>query len=384
MSFDDLTLDQLRQRQGKKWHTFGPDILPAWVADMDFAVAPTIQRRLRRAFETGDLGYPHDDQPRRLVELLVERCRNRFHWRIDPARVELIVDVVQGVKIGLELFSRPGEGAAILSPIYPPFLQATRAMGRRAVCHALVETGGTYQIDWQGLESSPDNDSRVLLFCNPHNPTGRVFSHSELARLGELVRRRDWIVVSDEIHCDLVFDRRQHVPFASLGPEIEARTVTLLSASKTFNIAGLRGAMMVFGSEALHEAYRRGPRRTRGAMSSLGMHATEAAWTEGDGWLADLLSYLEGNRELIRGFLSEHLPAVRCHPPQATYLAWLDCRELGLGSALWQTVLDKGKLALNDGGEFGPGGEEHLRLNFATSREILNEALRRLCRALAP
>lgn len=382
MSFDDIDIETLRRRRGMKWNNYGSDVLPAWVADMDFPVAPPIHRRLQEILDTSDFGYPQKTHERRLVELLVQRCRERFDWTVDPGRVEVIVDVVQGLQMCLQMFTQSGEGAAMLTPIYPPFLNTTRALGRRIDHHILTPGPDGYEIDWGRIESSIEPDTRVLLLCNPHNPTGRVLTREELARLADLAIEHNLLVVSDEIHSDLIFDRRTHVPFASLGPEIEARTVTLMSASKTFNIAGLRCAMMVFGSAGLHETYRSGPRFIRGGASSLGMHAAEVAWTECDDWLADLLRYLEGNRNLIEGFLAEHLPDIDFLSPQATYLAWLDCRRLGLGDDLWRTVLDKGRVALSDGRDFGPGGEDCLRLNFATSRNLLNEALHRLRHAL--
>lgn len=381
MNFDDLDIDALRRRRGKKWNTYGPDILPAWVADMDFPVAPAIQRRLQQVLETSDFGYPSDAHAERLVALLVQRCQERFQWIVDPDRVELIADVMQGLKMCLHMSTQPGQGVAIQTPIYPPFLQATEAMGRRADCYVLTAGGG--EIDWHRLDASISDDTRVLLLCNPHNPTGRVFSRTELMLFAKLAMRHDMVIVSDEIHADLVFNGHTHIPFASLGPEIEARTVTLTSATKAFNIAGLRCAVMVFGSEELHALYSAGPRLTRGAVGSLAMHATETAWSECDDWLTALNRYLEGNRDLIGEFLTGKLPEVRYLPPQATYLAWLDCRDLELGDALWQTILDKGGLALNDGREFGPGGAGCVRLNFATSKDLLHDALRRLQQSLA-
>jgi cystathionine beta-lyase len=384
MNFDDIDIETLRRRRGMKWKNYGQDVLAAWVADMDFPVAPPIRWRLQELLDTSDLGYPHKAHEARLVELLAHRCRERFAWSVDPARVEVIVEVVQGLQMCLQMFTQPGEGAAILTPIYPPFLNTTRAMGRRIDHHILTPGADGFEIDWDGLESSIRTDTRALLLCNPHNPTGRVLTREELTGLGELALKHDLTVISDEIHCDLIFNGRSHIPFASLGPELEARTVTLMSASKTFNVAGLRCAMMVFGSRSLHESYQKGPRFLRGGASSLGMHAAEVAWSECDDWLAELLRYLEGNRGLIDGFLKEHLPDIHFLPPQATYLAWLDCRRLGLGEALWQTVLDNGRLALSDGRDFGPGGDDCLRLNFATSRTLLSEALQRLRRAVSP
>jgi len=383
VGFEHLDIEVLRRRQGKKWSTFDADVLPAWVADMDFPVAPPIRERLVELIGESDLGYPRDDHAARLAGLTADRCRERFQWTVDPARIELIADVVQGVRICLELFTRPGEGALILTPIYPPFLHATHSMGRRADCHTLTRFGNGFEIDWERLEADVGPDTRVVLLCNPHNPTGRVFTRSELTQLGELAVKHDWIVVSDEIHSDLVLDGHRHIPFASLDPELEARTVTLLSATKSFNIAGLRCATMIFGSEGLQQAYRDGPGKTRGAVSRLGVHATEAAWRECDPWLASLNRHLQENRNRIAAFLAERLPDIRFAPPQATYLAWLDCRALERGEALWRTILDEGRLAVNDGREFGPGGDECVRLNFATSTNILDEALRRLHRALS-
>ncbi|HSH41241.1 MAG TPA: PatB family C-S lyase [Arenicellales bacterium] len=383
MSFEDLDIDALRRRQGKKWNTFDPDVLPAWVADMDFPVAPPIRERLQRLMECSDFGYPHDDQAGRLIQLFSARMRERFQWQVDPDRVEVIADVVQGIQMCLEMYSRPGQGVSILTPIYPPFLKATAAMGRRADCCTLVPDGENFAIDPERLEASLADDTRMLLLCSPHNPTGRVFTQPELETLAELALRRDLVVVSDEIHADLALDGRRHLPFASLAPEVEARTITLTSATKAFNIAGLRCAMMVFGSAALHQAYRAGPRFTRGAACSLGMHAAEAAWSEGGDWLDGLLRHLEGNRERIGGFLAQNLPQIGFLPPQATYLAWLDCSALGLGDELWRTVLERGRLALNDGREFGNGGKDCLRLNFATSTSLLDDALERLHRALS-
>lgn len=382
MTFDDLDIEVLRRRCGKKWHTYPPDVLPAWVADMDFPVAPVIEARLNRVMLDSDLGYPFDAHAERLAELLVQRSRQRFQWEVDPGRVELMADVMQGVKTCLQLFSEPGQGVAIQTPIYPPFLHAVGTMGRRADCCMLSPGDRAFEVDWDRMEASIRDDTRVLLLCNPHNPTGRVFTRAELTGFAELAIKHDLVVVSDEIHADLVFDGRTHIPLASLDGEIEARTVTLTSATKAFNIAGLRCAMMVFGSEALHAPYRTGPRHIRGAVGSLGMHATEAAWCDGDEWLAALIHHLEANRNFIRRFLADHLPAIRFLTPQATYLAWLDGRELGLGDMLWQTILDQGGLALNDGREFGAGGEHCVRLNFATSTALLEDALHRLRRAL--
>lgn len=382
MHFDDLNIESLRKRGGKKWNTYDTDVLPAWVADMDFPIAPVIQQRLEEVLENSDFGYPVDAVAPQLTQILAQRCAQRFQWKINPDQVEVIVDVMQGLHMGLQMLSKPGEGALILTPIYPPFLEATKNMGRRLDYYQLQPGLSSYEIDWDQIEHAIKKDTRVLLLCNPHNPTGRVFNRAELTRLADLVLKHNLMVVADEIHSDLIYDKQEHIPFAGLDAEIETRTVTLLSASKAFNIAGLRCALMVFGSKKLHSAYLAGPRLTRGALSSLGMYATETAWVAGDEWLKQLVEYLQGNRDYIKNYINQHFADIHHFSPQATYLAWLDCRALGQGEKLWQTVLDKGRLALSDGRDFGPGGENCIRLNFATSRKILEEALQRLNRAL--
>lgn len=382
MSFDGLTIEALRKRSGKKWNAYSSDVLPAWVADMDFPVAPVIQESLRRLVEYSDVGYPLDDHAGRLSEILAGRCQNRFQWQPDPARIEVVIDVIQGLNMGVQMYSQSGEGVLMFTPIYPPFLEAVTSQSRRPDCHELTPGQHLFEIDWDRLQRDIRNDTRLLLLCNPHNPTGRVFTREELNRLAELVLKHDLMVVSDEVHCDLVFDDSAHIPFASLSPEIDARTVTLMSATKAFNIGGLRCALMIFGTNELHRSYLNGPRHTRGALNSLGLHGTEVAWTQADPWLTELMKYLQANRDFVQGYLGKHLPKIEHFPPEATFLAWLNCHRLGLGEGLWQTIHDKGKLALSDGRAFGPGGEHCVRLNFATSRSILREALQRLSDAL--
>ena len=370
----------LRQRRGKKWRAYAPDVLPAWVADMDFPPAEPIREVLQNALDSTDLGYPSDGAARALAELFSERCLERYSWRVDPARVEVLGDVIQALYIALEVFSEEHEFSTILTPIYPPFLTAVRECKRPMRLHTLDNGPNGYEIDIERLSDGLDTHSKMLLLCNPHNPTGRVFSRAELEALGELVLERRLIVVADEIHADLVYAGSQHIPFAMLSPEVEARTVTLSSASKAFNIAGLRCAVAVFGSEALQQRFLRVPRHARGGLSSLGLAATHAAWEHGDAWLGELVSYLTANRGLVEQWVREKLSGVVHVPPQATYLAWLDCRRMGADP--YRFFLDRAKVALSNGRDFGPGGEGFVRLNFATSDAILREVLERMSHAV--
>jgi cystathionine beta-lyase len=379
---DDLEVSLLCQRGGEKWALYPQDVLPLWVADMDFPVSKPIHRLLQRSLDLGDLGYPMHPRPTLLPAVFARRAEERFGWSVDTANVELITDVVQGIYVALHQFSAEGEGVVVQTPIYPPFLAAVGEMRRSPMENPLLVTEGGFQVDLEGLRGVVDERTRILLLCNPHNPSGRVYRREELEGIAEVALSRDLVVVSDEIHGDLVFPGSRHIPFASLSPEIEARTVTLTSASKPFNIAGLRCAVAVFGSAELRKRFLGVPRHLRGGLGSFGIAASEVAWRHSQPWLDDVLAYLEANRDLVAEFTAAHLPSVRHFCPEATYLAWLDCRELDLEPSPYEFFLSRAKVALSDGAAFGGPGRGFVRLNFATSRQILSEALGRMAEAL--
>lgn len=379
---DDLDVPLLRQRSGEKWALYPEDVLPLWVADMDFPVATPIQRLIQRGLDLGDLGYPMHPRPTRLPSVFARRAEERFGWSVEARRVELITDVVQGLYVALQQFTAEGEGVVVQTPIYPPFLAAVREMRRTLVENPLVVADGGYSVDLDGLRDVIDERTRVILLCNPHNPSGRVFRREELEGIAGVALARDLVVVSDEIHADLVFQGSRHIPFASLSPEIEARTITLSSASKPFNIAGLRCAVAIFGSDELQKRFLGCPRHLRGGLGGLGIAASEVAWRHCQPWLDEVLAYLDANRQLLADFTAAQLPGVRHFRPEATYLAWLDCREAGLEPSPYQFFLSRAKLALSDGAAFGSPGRGFVRLNFATSRRILSEALERMAEAL--
>ena len=377
--FDGLDIESLRQRKSEKWSSYPPEILPAWVAEMDFPVADPIRLALQESLDHSDMGYPIAPGRTGIREAFAERMESRFGWRVDPHQVEVLSEVVQGLYLALSAFAEPGEGIVVQTPIYPPFLGGVEETGRRLVENPLIPKAGGWEIDFEGLARAVDDETRVLLLCNPHNPSGRVFDRAELERLAESVLEHDWVVVSDEIHADLVFDQRVHVPFASLAPEIEARTLTLNSASKSFNIPGLRCAVAHFGSPDLRKRMdARYPRHIRGGIGLSGLYATIAAWRECDAWLGALRDHLEANRDYLMGELASRFPGIRCEAPQGTYLAWLDCSELGWRESPYARFLERGQVAFSEGSRFGPGFEQFVRLNFATSREILEQVLERM------
>lgn len=379
LDLDRFDLATLRERRGEKWRLFGPDVLPAWVAEMDFPLAEPVRAVVEEALAHDDLGYPLE-RPDALQQAFAERMETRFGWRIDPRRVEALSEVVQGLYVAIDRLSERGEGVVVQTPVYPPFLRAVRDLERRLVENPLRPGRERWELDLDGLRAA--SDARLLMLCNPQNPTGRVLSRAELESIAEIAAARDWIVLSDEIHADLVYSGGAHVPFASLAPEVEARTVTFSSASKAFNIPGLRCAVAHFGSDVLERRFLSMPRPLRGGIGSLGQAATLAAWREGDAWLAEVLAYLDGNRRLVARFAAERWPAVRTWLPESTFLAWLDFRALGLPVAPQRFFLEQARVALSDGAAFGDPGRGHARLNFGTARPLLEQILERLDAAL--
>jgi len=361
------SLDWLQAKQGVKWRRPGPDRLPAWVADMDFPVAEPIRAAITGALDRGDLGYP--DWPRHpLAEPFVARMAARYAWTPDPGHVRGLTDVIQGLQVVTELATEPGDGVALAVPNYPPFLASVPRQGRRIV-PLPIEDGR-----WD-LERLERKRASLLLLVNPHNPSGRVFTRDELEQLAELVLRRDLLVVSDEIHADLTYDAHQHVPFASLSADIAERTVTLTSATKAFNIAGLRAAVAHVGPGELRARWDAQPPDLLGAVNVLGVEATRAAWVLGDAWLAGVRAHLAAQRDRLGARLAA-LP-VRYRPPEATYLAWLEWPDLPDAYAFFR---DAG-VELSAGPEFG-ATPSHVRLNFATSADVLDEILDRMAAAL--
>ena len=380
---DDLDLAVLHSRFSEKWNTYPDDALAAWVAEMDFPLAEPIRRVLQRAVDRSDIGYPIEPRATGITEAFAQRMDERFGWSVDPQRVEVLSEVVQGLYVALESYAASGEGAVVQTPIYPPFLQSVEDTGRRLVENRLLETATGYAIDFDRLRSDADADTRVFLLCNPHNPTGRVFSREELETLAELACERDWVVVADEIHGDLVFPGSQYIPFGSLSPEVGQRTVTLTSATKAFNIPGLRCAVAHFGSREVHDRFNAThPRHVRGGIGILGLYATLAAWQHSQPWLDQVLRVLDANRNFASQYLDAHIPEIVHRIPEATYMAWLDCRGLDLSPNPAAFFLEKGRVALSTGSLFGSGFEGYARLNFATSQAVLEQILDRMREAV--
>lgn len=378
----DVDPEERRRTQGEKWQHYPPDVLPLWVADMDFGIAPPVREALRAALEIADVGYPRPPHETGIPELFAARMAERFAWSPDPGLVELLCEVVQGIYVAILQFTEPGDGVLVQTPIYPPFLSAIRETGRRLVEAPLRDDGSGYRVDLDATRAACDEGTKLLLLCNPHNPTGRVFDPAELEGLAALALERDLQVVSDEIHADLVYPGAVHRPFASLGPEVSERTMTLYSASKAFNIAGLRCAVAAFGNRKALRRFRELPHHVRGGLSQPGLVATRAAWEAGGAWLDEVLATLRLNRDFTVEEVSQHWPGARVHRPQATYLAWVDTRPLQLAPSPYAYFLEHGRVAFSDGAHFGTPGQNFVRINFATSRALIGEGIERATRSL--
>jgi cystathionine beta-lyase len=380
----ELSVAELRARPGIKWHRYPDDVLPAWIAEMDFHVAEPIQAACRRLVEQRAYGYDNATAEQSLADAFASYMGTQFGWQVDASdNVVPVADLVQAQFAAVCAFTERGQGVVLQTPIYPPFINAVRETGRRIVEHRLVDDGGRYVLDKASLPAVFDDQAPLLLLCNPHNPTGRVFERHELEAVASVALERHLVVLADEVHADLVYEGNKHIPFASLGPEIAARTVTVTSATKAYNIPGLKCGVMHFGSEELRERFRASfPNRLVGKVSSFGREATIAAWREGGPWLRQVMEVLAANRDRVAHCLAAELPEVEHHAPEATYLAWLNCRALRLPTSPYTFLLEQARIGLNDGTEFGPPGEGYVRLNFATAPAILDSILERLVSAV--
>ncbi|MFG2456179.1 MalY/PatB family protein [Streptomyces sp. NPDC048523] len=374
-----LTLEQLRRRTSMKWRTYPEDVLPLWVAEMDVPLAEPVARAVRDAVALGDTGYPAGTA---YAEALAGFASERWGWDgIAVERSAIVPDVMLGIVEMLKLVSGPGDPVVVNSPVYPPFYQFVGHMDRRVVEAPL---GGDGRIDFGVLEETfgrvrKDAARPAYLLCSPHNPTGAVHSAAELAEVAALARTYGVRVVADEIHAPLTLAGATFVPYLSV-PGAESG-LSLMSASKAWNLAGLKAAVAVAGPDAADDLARL-PEEVGHGPSHVGVIAHTAALRDGGAWLDALLTGLDDNRRLLAELLTESLPAVRHEPAQATYLAWLDCRALDLGDDPAAVFLERGRVALNSGVPFGTGGAGFVRLNLATSPELITEAVRRMAVAL--
>jgi cystathionine beta-lyase len=359
-----------------KWDKYPDGVLPLWVADMDFVSPPAVVTALRERAAHGVFGYAL--VPDALVDAIRAHIAQRYGWRVEPDWLVWLPSVVPGLNLACRAFAGPNEVVMTITPAYPPFLEAPPDQDRRLVTVPADFAGGRWQLPLEAMEAAVTPDTRVFLFCHPHNPLGRVWNGEEVAAVVDFCRRHDLVLCSDEIHCDLILDELAHVPAALASPGDADRIVTLMSPSKTFNLPGLNFAFAIVADEDLRRRFARPGDGLLPFPGCFAIAAAEAAYREGGEWLAELLVYLRGNRDLVERFVAESLPHVTMTHVEATYLAWLDVR--GLERADVAKACLKAGVALSPGAAFGDPG--FLRLNFACPRSTLQEALRRLRSAL--
>lgn len=363
-----------------KWDLYPEDVLPLWVADMDFVAPQPIVDALQQRIDHPVYGYEGPNEE--LVKAICGWLERRHHWRVEPADIMLMTGVVSGMNWVANAFKEEGKHLLIQSPVYPPFFKVADNTGSALLEAPLIETEQGYAVDFAEFERMAAAGVDVFILCNPHNPVGRVYTREELERLGEICLRYGITICADEIHCDLVYPGHEHISIASLSKELATHTVTLMAASKTFNIPGLNFSFAVIPDEGNRKRMQKTAAGMVGHAEILANAAAKAAFTQCDDWLNDLLVYLQANRDYLLKYVRENMPEIKVYQPQGTYLAWLDCRPLGLEPDPFHFFLDNAKVALNDGKTFGEPGEGFVRLNFGCPRATLQEALEKMAAAL--
>ncbi|MDO8577849.1 MAG: MalY/PatB family protein [Dehalococcoidales bacterium] len=395
--------DQIIDRHntgGAKWDAveavFGTkDVLPMWVADMDFAVAKPITEALRKRTEHEVYGYT---QPLPSVtEAVVDRMQRKYNWKIEPEWIVYTPGVVPALFAAVRAFTKPGDGVVLQGPVYMPFWSAITSNGCCVADNELKLKKGRYEIDFKDLESKfcGDKPPKMMILCHPHNPVGRVWTEKELRRMGEIVMKNDALMVSDEIHCELLFKGYKHIPFASISKEFAQNSIVCMAPSKTFNLAGLSASTIIIPNKKTRDCFCTARMGFTTGTNAFGLVGLEAAYRYGDEWLEQLIDYVQGNLEFLMKYFEEKIPEVKVIKPEGTYLVWLDCRKLarlpkspgdgvqGMSTKkLRDFFIKKAKVGLEDGTIFGPEGSGFQRMNIACPRATLKEALGRIERAV--
>ncbi|HEX7484768.1 MAG TPA: PatB family C-S lyase [Vicinamibacterales bacterium] len=388
MRYDFDTVLDRRNTHSLKWDhcrtEFGlDDVIPMWVADMDFAAPPAVVGAVERRAGHGAYGYV--SVPESFWDSAIDWLRRRHGWEVDRRWLARAPGVVPALSLCVNAFTRPGDSVIVQTPVYYPFFRAVERNGRRLVCNPLVADGGTYRMDLADLERRIDASTRLLILCSPHNPVGRVWTREELERLGEICVRRDLLVLSDEIHMDLTLSGHRHVPLATVSEALAERTITCVAPSKTFNVAGLSMSLTIASNPDLLARYAAQFEASGlGIPSLFGTVALEAAYRHGAEWLDQLLDYLTANVEYTERFIRERIPELQFIRPEGTYLALIDCRRLGMRQKEVDAFfLRTAGVYFDSGSWFGEEAEGFERINLACPRKTLAEALERMERAIA-
>ncbi|WP_411503282.1 MalY/PatB family protein [Brevibacillus centrosporus] len=359
------------------------DLLPLWVADMDFQVPAPVTDALRARVEHGIFGYT--ERPESYYEAVIGWMERRHQWSVQKEWICHCPGVVPALSYLVQVFTQPGDKVIIQPPVYHPFTSVVADNGREVVHNPLKYEQGRYFMDFEDLRQKMDPSVKLLILCNPHNPGGRVWTKEELTELGNICLENNVMVISDEIHGDLILKGHKHIPFAAISEEFAQNSIICTAPSKTFNMAGMQTSNIIIPNQEYREAFQK-------MMSTLvlrmtntfGVVATEAAYRHGDEWLDQLLVYLQGNLDFLTEYIETHIKGIKVIQPEGTYLVWLDCRELGMDTKGLQEFMGKqAKVAVNQGHVFGPGGEQFIRLNMACPRSLIEEGLERIAKAVS-
>ena len=354
------------------------DLLPMWIADMDFAVAPPIVAALRKRVE--NMVYGYDFLTDEYYEAVIGWMKNRHHYEIQKDWITFTPGIVTALHMAVKAVTEPGDEVLMTTPVYGPFFGATKDEGRVMVDVPLLDDDGYYTMDWDGMEKAVTPKTKAMLLCSPHNPLGIVWTKEQLKKMADICIANNVLLVSDEIHSDLIFHGKKHIPTATVSEEIAGKVISCISGTKTFNLAGLQASTTVFPDLETKERFDRFwtnmDIHRNNAFSSVAM---ETAFNEGEEWLEQLLEYLDGNFEYVKSFCEEHIPQIKVNVPDATYLMWLDCRGLGMDNeTLRKFMIEKAGLGLNEGYTFGRSLTGYMRLNAACPRSILQQAMKQL------
>ena len=383
-TIDTTTVAALRARGSFKWTAPGPDGFGAAVAEMDFGAAPPILDALARLSADANFGYLPDHLADELAAACAEFMLRRYGWDPGPAHIHPVPDVIKVLEIAITHFSRPGSPVILPTPAYMPFLAVPGFLGREIIQVRMHDEAGFFTFDLDAIEDAFRAGGHLLIFCNPYNPLGRVFTSGEMTQLTEVVERHGGRVFADEIHGPLVYPGARHIPYASTSQAAAAHTLTAASASKAWNLPGLKCAEVILTNEPDRQRWdAMGAFASHGA-SNPGVVANIAAFRHGEPWLDEVIAYLDDSRRLLATLLSRHLPQVRYRPPDGTYLAWLDCTTMDLPDSPGALVTDRARITVMDGPAFGAGGTGAFRFNFATPQAILADMVQRIAAALAP
>lgn len=359
------------------------EVIPMWVADMDFeAPQPVIDAVVKRA-KHGVYGYT--EKPASFYSSAVEWIKKRHGWNINSNWITVCPGVVPTLNLSILALTDPGDKVLLQSPVYPPFFASIKNNSRVIVNNPLKYDGNKYEMDFEDLESKLKSGVKAMILCSPHNPIGRVWSRHELEKVGDLCTRYDVIIISDEIHSDLIYSNHTHTPTASISAELAERTITCIAPSKTFNIAGLATSMVIIPNSLIRDKFNGFLDQLGIEMNNLfGITALEAAYTDGEEWLDQVIAYLEGNLDFLVDYIGSRIPQIKVSKPEGTYLVWLDCRELSMGQKeLVDFFINKANVGLNDGAAFGAEGEGFMRMNIACTRSLLTEGLKRIEQAVS-